>query len=370
MRAGIALLVWFGLVVGIAHAADKPLDDDAYVLAQLDAKLPQFDRDKLTIPQALKYLADMGQINIYLQEDALAGGGYDLEKPSVYVAAKGITLRECINRTVKTIDHPRAPLRWVVESGVVIVSTTADKNWAMIPDAANKFRETDVFKDETVLAEVSIESLRLEEALKLVREQYGVNVFVHWQALADLKIDRHNKLTLMLSKARPKTVMQLLVRRLAGPGGGVSYVIYDGVWVISTPKDLYHQQTLWGWRPQGVQDQASANKLANVLDTVIINKPFAEAIEDLGRLADCTMDVNWPDVKDAGVERDTPASLHLKQVRFSTALDLLLTDVSGTEKGLDYTAKDSTIHVVTKKEPEKPATRPAAAKPRPVTGTR
>jgi hypothetical protein len=245
----------------------------------------------------------------------------------------------------------------------VIIATAADQNWAAIPEAAGKYGQTDAFKADNVIASVDFDGVRLEEALKTLHDQ-GINVFVHWQALADLQIDRHNRLTLQLTRVRPKTVMQLLVRRLAGPKGDVSYSIYDNVWVISTPKDLIKQLTVWGWRPQNIEDQQSANKLANVLDDVTFTgKDFGAAIEDLGRMADTTMDVNWPSVKEAGVERDTQVAFSVKQVKLSTALDLMLTDVSGTDKQLDYTAKDNTVHVMTKKEPEPPTTKPATARP-------
>jgi len=369
MRVWIALAL-IGLLAGVARAEDdnKPMDDDAYVQSQLDAKLPQFERDRVTILQAAKVLSDMGHVNIYVENAALVAGGYDLEKTPVFVSAKGITVRECINRTVKSFENPKAPLRWVVESGVVILSTAADQNWAAIPEAAGKYGQTDAFKAENVIASVDFDGVRLEEAMKLLHDQ-GINLFVHWQALADLQIDRHNKITLQLTRVRPKTAMQLLIRRLAGPKGEVSYTIYDNVWVISTPKDLIKQLTVWGWRVQNIEDQQSANKLANVLDDVTFTgKEFGSAIEDLGRMADTTMDVNWPSVKDAGVERDTQVAFSVKQVKLSTALDLMLTEVSGTEKQLDYTAKDNTVHVSMKREPEKPATRPTAVKPKTATG--
>ena len=53
------------LMVGVAaaqNAGDKPADDDAAVIAVLDAKLPQLDRDKITLPQAMAYLAQMTSI--------------------------------------------------------------------------------------------------------------------------------------------------------------------------------------------------------------------------------------------------------------------------------------------------------------------
>ena len=79
MRVWITLAL-IGLLAGGVRAEDdnKPMDDDAYVQAQLDAKLPQFERDRVTILQAAKVLSDMGHVNIYVENAALTAGGYDL----------------------------------------------------------------------------------------------------------------------------------------------------------------------------------------------------------------------------------------------------------------------------------------------------
>lgn len=356
--AGMLLVVMAGAVFG---QPESPLDDPAAVKAALDAKLPHLDRSKETLSQALRYLGGMAKVNVYVDEPVLAAAGYAVDQPTVAVSAKGISLRQCLDDLIKGYQTDKAPLRWSAEGGVIIVSTADDPNWRAAADAAARFGQTEAFAADYVIPEIRLENARLEEVLEAL-DGHGINLFVRWNAVATLNINRHNKVSLSLTRVRPRTAMQLLVRRLAGPKGQVGYAIHDGVWVISTPADLNEQVQLWARRPYNVGDQESANRLATILDDASFDKPFGEALEDLARMVMVKIEPDWTALKEADVEPGTLTDFAVRRVRVSTALDLLLADVAGVERQLDYSAKDNEIRITAKKPAQAATTRPAASR--------
>lgn len=340
-----------------------PLDDPAVVQKILDATLPLLDRGRLTPASSVRFLGEMASINTYLDVASLTAAGYAMDQP-VFVTAKNIDLKTALDRLAKSIEKPGKPLKWAVENGVIVLSTEEDQNWKWLRLAANRSDKDPAFNDERVIEELPFDDMALGNALKLLRDQ-NINIYVHWSGLSAVNVDIHNRITAPLKRVRPRTAMQLLVRGMAGPKANVSYYLHDGVWVISTREQLDDLKKLWDWRAYGVKDQPTANKLTQLVEEAgFSGREFSDALEDLARMSELTIDVDWPSLAPAGIDRKTPIQMVASNIRLSTALDLVLAEAAGAKHQLEYTAKDSTIHITLKKPPApttKPARKPAAA---------
>jgi len=366
-----------GCVVGsirYATAADPVAQDDpAAVQKVLETKLPLVEKDKLTPATAVHFIAELAGANIHLNAAALRNAGYEMgdlpdsgpETRKVFIALKGVTLATAMDRLQKTIEKPQAPLRWSVENGVIVLSTAADKNWKSLRLAANENEKDDAYKDDRVLDECLFEDTKLSDVLKQLRDN-GINVYFNWDAVKKVGIDPNNRIHLTLRGVRPRTVMQELVRELAGGDAAVTFAIRDSVWLISTLTDLERITHDWDWRPHHVGDQPTADKLAaGVEDVGFFNTPLGEVVDSLGRMGELTIDVDWPSLAQANIDRQTPITLNIRHVKLSTAIELVMSEAAGADRSVEYTAKDNTatlslkpLPVAATKPTSGPATKP------------
>ncbi len=352
------------LISGAALAEEAPLDDPAVVKKLLETPLPIVERDKLNPPAAVRFIAALTDANLYCDTAALRNAGYSTgnrpEDKTVLLSLKNLTLATAMDRLVKSIDKPAAPLKWDVENGVIVLSTAADKTWKTLRLSANDSDQDEAFKDDRVIENMSLDDVQLANAMKRLREE-GINLYFNWSALVPLKIDTRARVNWTLKRVRPRTIVQLLVRDLSGPEGNVGFAVRDGVWAISTPADLAKQTHEWDWRPHHVKDQETANKLAAGAEDVGLDRvTFGDALETVSRMGELVFDVDWTDLGTAGIDRSTPITVNVRHVHVSTALELVLTEAGGADHLLDYTAEGGTVHITVKKEPAtKPAAKPA-----------
>jgi len=353
---------WVMLSIGSApvRAENPPMDDPDAVKKLLETKLPIFQRDKMTPGEATRLVASLANANIYLDSGALESAGYDLKEKNVFLSAQNITLATTLDRLVKTISTPKAPLIWQQEAGVIVISTEADKNWRAIPIAADKNSKEPAFRDDRVIDEFNFDDVALRDATSLLRDN-NMNVYYHWAALDTVGIDLHNRVDITLKRVRPRTAIQMLVREMAGPQARVSFAVRDGVWIISTPADLEKQTHAIDWRPQHIKDQATADKMAQWVEDIGFNAtPLGDAFDTISRTGEISMDIDWPSLAKAKIDRTTPVSLNVRHVKLSTVIDLVLCEAGGVDNELDYTGKDTTITVTLKPPPAtKPTTKPA-----------
>ncbi len=349
------------ILPAVARADEPPQDDPAVIKAQLESKLPLLDKDKLNPLTAGRFLADLAGANIYVNASALSAAGYGVEDKrefnTVYLSLKNVTLSVAMDRMLKTVERPQAPLKWAVDNGVIVFSTADDKNWASLTVAAEKNDKDAAYKDDRVLDDINFDNIALHKVNNTLRAD-GINVYFHWAVVGTVGVDQHSRVNVILKHVRPRTAMQTIIRDLAGPNASISYALRDGVWVISTPEDLAKQMHLWDWRPQHVKDQPTADKLATPLpDFGVEEQGLGDVLDGLGRIGDIVMDVDWPSLAKAGIDRNTHVTAAASNVKVSTAINMVLTEAGGADHALDYTAKDGTVTITLKPEP---ATKPTA----------
>lgn len=75
--------------------------------------------------------------------------------------------------------------------------------------------------------------------------------------------------------------------------------------------------------------------------------PFSDVVDFLRDITGANIFVNWRALEAAGVDRNTPVTTRLRDVRFSKALETILRDVGGGTVQMTYTVDDGVIMIST-----------------------
>jgi hypothetical protein len=72
---------------------------------------------------------------------------------------------------------------------------------------------------------------------------------------------------------------------------------------------------------------------------------LADAVDFLRDITGANISVDWKVLKAAGIERETPVTAKLRDIKFSKALNLILADASGGPTKLTYTVDQGVIQI-------------------------
>lgn len=98
----------------------------------------------------------------------------------------------------------------------------------------------------------------------------------------------------------------------------------------------------------GADDPATQAMLDRALPEVTFDGVgLSDVIDFLRDLTNANIFVNWRALEGAGIDRNAPVNLRLRQVKFSKALQLILDGVGGDEVRLGYTVDDGVITIST-----------------------
>ena len=77
---------------------------------------------------------------------------------------------------------------------------------------------------------------------------------------------------------------------------------------------------------------------------------LSEVIDFLRDISGANITVNWKTIEAAGIEKTTPVSLRLRDIKFHKALSTILNEVGGSNVKLDYDVEDGAITISTMEE--------------------
>jgi hypothetical protein len=208
------------------------------------------------------------------------------------------------------------------------------------------------------LPELNFQAIPASDVVDFLRDVTGVNFFVAWPALEARGVPRTRPVTLRL---RDVSLAQALDSLLAQLGDQLAYTVDGEVIMIGvkTPESTARLVT--------VPDAPPANGLLAVrLPEVNFNAiPFSDACSFLRDVTGVKIRVDWSEVQRAGVKRETPVSLRVRDVPLSNVLTLLLESVPTKASGPQLAYTIDARGVVAIGVASKGATRPSTAPSRP-----
>jgi hypothetical protein len=125
----------------------------------------------------------------------------------------------------------------------------------------------------------------------------------------------------------------------------------------------HRDRTFVGDRPPGasVEQQAVLAQLERKLPEVRFdNVGFADVLDFVRDVTSADIFVNWKALEAAGIDRNQPVSTRMKDIKFATALDLILRDLDNGKAKVRYVASEGVIVISTEADLQA-ATQPSTA---------
>ncbi len=190
---------------------------------------------------------------------------------------------------------------------------------------------------------------KYEEAAETIRQ---VLILDPANAQASLLIDTYDDLASLAAQAdifktRDRQMRGALVDSAEALIPWYQEILYPKNWPEITVRRLGLD------RQYGLGGDSELNRLLDKPGTLsefnFDDEPLDRVINHLAEQAQVNMNVDWQDLALAGIERDAPVSIRLRDVSYRTALREVLTQVGGSVT-LAYNADDGIVRVATKEK--------------------
>jgi hypothetical protein len=192
---------------------------------------------------------------------------------------------------------------------------------------------------DRVLPEVSFNGAAFGDVLDFFRDVSGANVVADWKGLESAGVDRKTLISYKAKNVRFRSALREILVLAGDAKHPVAYAAGSGVLLVST-----QARARWfegAWTSRAAKD---ADVLARVMPEVRFDGvAFGDAIDFLRDVSGATINVHWKELEAVGVDRNTPVTIRLQNVRFGQALRLLLLTASAGDKPPEYTTEEGRI---------------------------
>jgi len=197
--------------------------------------------------------------------------------------------------------------------------------------------------------EIAFSGQELGDVIDFMRDVTGTNIFVNWRALETIDIKHEAPVTLRLTDQKFEDCLSGIMAAVATKKGKPKFTVEDGVIFISADAD-----------PKKPFARVTAPVIPEKQDFVIPEINFAG--QGLSDVLDFLKDVSklktapdWDALKKAGITKESPATPRLRDIKFSTALKIVLESVSDGKMPIVCTFKDGEVTITTEPKAEKTA---------------
>lgn len=235
------------------------------VMHGLDRKLPEVRLENMGLADAIDFIRNVSQADIYVDWKALEAAGIDKSK-MINLQLYNVKVAKALTLVLDGVSTPDAKVVYAIGDGLVTVST-ADKlqKPSARPDgtlAADKFGRLPsgpvlvfpasqpsgawrgwepeggrgnplavaALEDprERLLPEVRIENVALAEAIDYVAELAKTPIAVDWPRLKAIGVVKTTHVSVRLSNVRPRQVLDAILDQILKPGGIRQFAADDG----------------------------------------------------------------------------------------------------------------------------------------------
>jgi hypothetical protein len=183
----------------------------------------------------------------------------------------------------------------------------------------------------------------LADVLDFMRDVTGTNIFINWHALEAAGISKDAPIKFQLTKANFRTVLKGILDKVATSKGKAALSVQEGVLVISTAPDPARPRAsvTMGTLPAGANPvipeiNFAGQGLSDVIDFLR---------EEVNRMK---IEVDWTALEQAGISKDAPVNVRVRDVKFSTALRFVLESVSDGKSAIDCSATGDVLKITAK----------------------
>ncbi len=202
-----------------------------------------------------------------------------------------------------------------VKASVPATDPTTQGTVAARADAALRDRLAENLK------EVTADGQGLEKVLNFLRDNMGANVSVDWAMLEKAGITRTSEVTLSVKEISFAKALSLVLQ--SAGSGKAGFAVQDGAIVISTREAL--KGKVEPLPADAAGDKRANDALAENLKELTCDSQRLEKVLNFTR-DNCGVNifVDWQQLKAAGINKDTPVTLSVKEVAVGAALKAVL----------------------------------------------
>jgi hypothetical protein len=117
----------------------------------------------------------------------------------------------------------------------------ADMGFAEVPLTPRPDREVNRPTNEALdkeIAKIELDGVPLEEAVKILRQEARVDIFVNWKALESADVKRDTRVAVKLAKVPARKALDTILSQVDSGKGALHFVVQDNMVVVSTMDDL------------------------------------------------------------------------------------------------------------------------------------
>jgi hypothetical protein len=194
------------------------------------------------------------------------------------------------------------------------------------------------------LPEFRVDGVALEDVVDFLRDVTGANVFVDWRAVEKAGIQRTAPVTLRQRDVPFRTALDKVVESVSTPKAKLAWATDGRVIVLSSADAATNK----GGHVTGQVPADVDKRLPEVRFDAVA---FSDTIDFLRDASGVNLFVNWNELEKAGIKKDSPVTLRLREEKLSTALRLVLLSAGDGSTPVQITHVDRVVTITTGPKP-------------------
>jgi len=274
----------------------------------------------------------------------------------VNYSAHDAPLRQVLDEILKGLK-PTQPISFHTMGNTIAISTGSGME-ALKKAQGALWQKADDPKLQAVLdkplPELRLHANSLGDVFDFLRDAAGVNLYVDWRSLAVAGVTHDSPVTYNVHDLPFKQCLREIMYGLA-PTKPISFRPMENVLVISTDDGMAMLKKARAAEPQTIEDAELRGKIDKHLpDLRFRDNSLSDAIDFLRDITGADIYVDWKSLKEAGISKDAPVNVQLRDLSLRDTLDLIFNEVSTDKAAVVFSTHDEVITisaVATKKTP-------------------
>jgi hypothetical protein len=176
------------------------------------------------------------------------------------------------------------------------------------------------------------------DVIDAMRDQSETNIVANWKSLALIGIKADTPVTVSLRDPTLKEALLKTLQSIETAKGRAHYVVEDGVIKVRAPEA--------DSKPSAVGAPALPEKLDRVIPEVSFNgQELSDVFDFMHDVTGLKITPDWDRLRAAGIRKESPVKLRLKELKTSSVLKIILESVSDGRSAVQCTFSEGVVSV-------------------------
>jgi beta-lactamase regulating signal transducer with metallopeptidase domain len=333
--------------------------------ALFDRRLPELDIKAVPFADVIKMLEDISGLKIGVAWKELEDAGINRNTPiTLYV--RNVEASTALRQALAEADRGKFRIRYAMDDkGIVQVfmagspsTQQAERAGAGAGAGVSEAYKKAQAQLDRIVPDIKFDKVDFSDVIDFLRDVTGLNIQANWKQLEAQGVKRDVKIEAKLVKVKASAALDAVLQQASDEKHKLAYRIDDdGIVEIFAAAAAASQPA--GQPPLVAADKKTQAQLDRVLPELNFEGvALSDVIQFLRDVSGANIVVNWKNLEAAGVKRDAPVTIKLRNIKFSKALTVILESAASDPTTLTYKVDQG---VITISAQEQPATRPAGS---------